>query len=303
MIKFASSAFARKAIVGRRWGKEHLVSRIGIVTDSTADMPDGYYKEHEVAVVPLYVRFGDKVYRDWLDMKPKEFYTRMRLADELPKTSQPSVEDFLSAYRWFEGYDGVVSIHLSGELSGTVQSAKLAAEQSPVPVRVVDGRQASIATGFVLDVAVKARDEGKDLVEIESIAKRASEEIKIAFTVDSLRYLEMGGRIGKAKYLAASLLKIRPVLTLVDGVVGAHKAVKGRSRLIGEMVDLIGQSTAGKSVHIGYAHADCPESVDEMREAVRAAGINVASEIISEIGCVIGTYVGPGGYAMVIRPT
>ncbi len=276
--------------------------KIGIVTDSTADMPSEYYDENEVTVVPLYVRFGDEVYRDWVDMAPKEFYSRMRRASELPKTSQPSVDDFLSAYHKFEGYDGIASIHLSGELSGTVQSAQLAAEKSPVPVRVIDGRQASIATGFVLEAAIKARGEGKGLDEIETIANRASKEIKIAFTVDSLKYLEMGGRIGKAKYLAASLLKIRPVLTLTDGVVGPHKAVKGKNRLIAEMVDLIRQSAAGRSVRIGYAHADSPESVEEIRKAVRAADIKVASEIVSEIGCVIGTYVGPGGYAVVMMP-
>lgn len=278
------------------------MSEIGIVTDSTADMPADFYGKNRVRVVPLYVRFGEEVYKDWVDISPDEFYARMKTVTELPKTSQPSVEDFAMAYREFEGYDGIISIHLSGKLSGTIESASIAAQRSPVPVAVVDGIQASFATGMIVQEIVRAREEGRDLEELEEIANRLAREIKIAFYVDTLKYLEMGGRIGKAKYLAASLLKIKPILALVDGEVHPHKTVKGRAKVLEEMGRFVAGSASGGPVHMAYAYTDCPESIDEMKAAVASTGVEVASEVESRIGCVIGTYVGPGAFALIVRP-
>ncbi|MHB0975894.1 MAG: DegV family protein [Candidatus Aquicultorales bacterium] len=276
--------------------------RIGLVTDSTADMPDEFYSDNQIKVVPLYVRFGEEVFKDWVDMTPADFYPRMRQVTELPKTSQPSVEDFLNVYRSFEGYDGVVSIHLSSKLSGTIQSAEVAAADSPVPVTVIDGKQGSIATGILLAEAARARDAGADMDEIKQVVEDAIEDIRIAFCVDTLKYLEMGGRIGKAKFLAASLLKIRPVLTLVDGEVTPFKKVKSRAKVVEEMVAFVKDRSAGRPVRIGFVHAGCPEVADELRGAVLASGVKIESEVVSEMGCVIGTYLGPGSFALVTLP-
>ncbi|MCL5291079.1 MAG: DegV family protein [Actinobacteria bacterium] len=278
------------------------MAKIGIVTDSTADMPADFYESNEIKVVPLYVRFGEEeIYRDWEDIGPGEFYARMRTATELPKTSQPSVEDFTRAYEEFEGCDGVISLHLSGKLSGTIQSAQIAAENAPVPVYVIDGEQASAATGLILQGLVKARDEGQGIDRVKQIAERLAKETKILFCVESLKYLEMGGRIGRAKYLAASLLKIKPILTLVDGEVAPFKTVKSRTKALDEIAGFSKSYADGRPVHVCYAHADNSEIIPTLRDTLRGTGVELASEVEAEIGCVIGAYIGPGAFALVLR--
>lgn len=277
------------------------MAKIAIVTDSTADMPLSYYKDNDIAMVPLYVRFGEDAYKDWVEMPPSKFYDKLRASDVLPKTSQPSVQDFIDAYTPYAGYDHIFSIHLSSQLSGTCQSAEIARQNVDTPVTVVDSKLASVATAFIVDEVVKARDAGSGVAEISGLIETLMRDTRILFCVDTLKYLELGGRIGKAQALAGSILNIKPILTLEDGIVVPLKKVKGRKKVFKELVDILKEQKAGK-IKLGIIHADAPETARELEEHIKDAGIPYELALSTQIGSVIGTYVGPGTFGLMYYP-
>ncbi len=272
------------------------MTKIAIVTDSTSDMPLSFYKENDVTMVPLVVRFGRQAYKDWVEITPKKFYDRLRAAEILPKTSQPSVQDFIEAYKKHSDCDHIISIHLSSKLSGTYQSAYIAAQNVEVPVTVIDSKLTSAGDALIVQNLIKARDEGKDLDYMLNMVDSLISRIKVAFYVDTLKYLEMGGRIGKASALAGSILNIKPILTLEDGVVAPLKKVKGRRKAIREIAGYIKQEACGRTINLGLAHADASDALAELEDILKQENIDYNIVIKSYIGSVIGTYVGPGAF-------
>ncbi|HEY3373995.1 MAG TPA: DegV family protein [Candidatus Aquicultor sp.] len=273
------------------------MARIALVTDSTADMPLSFYEENDVTMVPLIVRFGDNAFKDWVELPPSKFYEMLRASNELPKTSTPPVQDFIEAYEKYSGYDHIISIHLSSKLSGTYQSASIAAQNSPVAVTVIDGKSGSIGTAMLLNELIDARNQGKSLDEMVTDVEALIERVKVAFCVDTLKYLEMGGRIGKAAALVGSLLNIKPILTLDDGIVAPLKKVKGQKRMIREVIELVKEESSRGKVKLALVHADAEETLNELAEGICQEGINHEVVFRSEIGSVIGTYTGPGTMA------
>jgi DegV family protein with EDD domain len=278
-----------------------MAEKISIVTDSTADLPLSYYEKHNVQMVPLIVRFEEETFKDWIDIGPKDFYKRMRESNVLPKTSQPSVAQFTEVYnKLARDSDHIISIHLSSDLSGTVQAAEMASEMVDVKVTVIDTKLASLGTGMVVDAAVRAKEQGLSSEQVIKKAREVATKIKILFTVGTLKYLHRGGRIGKAQALVGSILNIKPILTLEDGIVIPYKKVKGSKKVYAEMRQFFLENIKRKgSLYLGYAHADFPEGVDRLKGTIEAEGINIASVIESEVGSVIGTYVGPDTFAFV----
>ena len=277
------------------------MTKIAIVTDSTADMALTYYDENDVTMVPLMVRFGEEAYKDWVEMPPERFYPMLRASDILPKTSQPSVQEFIEAYSKYESYDHIFSIHLSGHLSGTIQSADIASRNVNVPVTVVDSKLASVGTAFIVNETIKARNAGKDVAEMTALIEGLVRDTRLLFCVDTLKYLELGGRIGKAQALAGSILNIKPILTLEDGVVVPFKKVKGRKKIFKEIVDLLSAQSAER-LSIGIIHADAPEAARELEGHIKDAGIDYDLVLATQIGSVIGTYVGPGTFGIMYYP-
>lgn len=271
-------------------------TKIAIVTDSTADLPITFYEKNNVTMVPLIVRFGEEAYKDWVDITPKEFYNRLRTSEVLPKTSQPSVQDFIEAYKKHSDCDHIISIHLSSKLSGTYQSAYIAAQSMEVPVTVIDSKLTSSGNAILVRSLVNARDEGKNLDYMLNMVGDMIAKIRVAFYVDTLKYLEMGGRIGKASALAGSILNIKPILTLDDGVVAPLKKVKGRKRAIREIAGYIKQEARGQTINLGLAHADAPDTLVELEDILKQENIDYNIVIKSYIGSVIGTYVGPEAF-------
>lgn len=273
---------------------------IGIVTDSTADLPVAYFEENNVAMVPLRVRFGAQEYRDWLDIEPESFYVKLAAADELPKTSQPTPEDFVAVYQALGAkFEAIISLHISSKLSGTWASAKMAAQRSDVPVYVIDTGLASVALGMVVDEVVKARSTAKNVTQLVKVAEAASQSSEVFFVVETLRYLEMGGRIGKARALAGSVLKIRPVLTLKEGQV----SVAGKARGGLQAIALAGEKAASVASRMArprvvLAHAKAAEGCEALRAELLRQGVDAQSAQSDWIGAVIGTYIGPGGFAV-----
>lgn len=279
--------------------------RIAVVTDSTCDLGPRALAERGVTMVPLKVHFGDETLRDWTDITPTEFYPRLRSAAQLPTTSQPTPGEFADVYHRLatEGAEGIVSIHLSAKLSGTVESAIMAASTAPVPVRVVDTAFVSGAMGFAIDDACAARDADGYLDAVEKAALAAAAKTELFFVLDTLDYLVKGGRAGRAQGLAASLLSIKPVLQVTGGVIVPFKKPKGTNKAIREMAQHVAErSKKLGALRVVVINAVAENLADELANAIRSAGTNIAEMSCAEIGATIGTHVGPRTVAVAYMP-
>ena len=266
-----------------------------IVLDSTADFPEAPQRFANWRMVPLYVRFGDESRKDYVEMGPAEFYVRLRTATDLPTTSQPTPGDFLAAYEELDAYGRVYSLQISARLSGTFQSAQTAASELGGKVRVVDTETASAAIAM-LALAIKRRlERGTSDEEIEELIARYKRESKLLFTVDTLEFLQKGGRIGRAAAFAGNLLHIKPILTIQDGEVVPVKRVRGNQKAVQEFArTFVEDTTDSPSVRVGIAAADAPDRVETMRKLVADVRPQAQIEISTTLGAVVGTHAGPG---------
>ena len=265
-----------------------------IVLDSTADFPEAPERFPNWRVVPLYVLFADESYRDYVDLTPEEFYARLRTADELPTTSQPTPGDFLATYGELSGYEHIYSLHLSAALSGTYQSATTAATEVGDKVRVVDSESASAAIAM-LGLAIQRRlDSGTTDDEIEALIGRFKEDAGLIFTVDTLEFLRRGGRIGRASAWAGNLLHVKPILTIKREVIPL-KRVRGNQKAMQEFVsEFTSSSEDTPTLKVGIAHADAPERATQLQKMVRHERPQAEIEIVTTLGAVVGTHAGPG---------
>jgi len=266
----------------------------GIVLDSTADFPDAPERFPNWRVVPLYVLFGADSYRDYVDIGPAEFYDRLRTAEELPTTSQPTPQDFAAAYEELAGLERVFVLTVSAKLSGTYASAQQAAEQH-AGVRVIDTATASAAI-TMLGMAIQRRlENGTSDEEIDELVARFKRESGLVFTLDTLEYLAKGGRIGRAAGWAGQLLNIKPILTLADGEVLPLKRVRGNRKAIQEFANAFRDGTVdGPDLRVGIAHAEAPDRVAALETLVRDVRPQAEIEVETTLGPVVGTHAGPG---------
>ena len=265
-----------------------------IVLDSTADFPEAPARFPNWRVVPLYVLFGDESYRDYVELSPEAFYARLRTADQLPTTSQPTPGDFLATYEALGGYERIYSLHISSALSGTYQSARTAAAEIGDKMRVIDSESASAAIAM-LGLAIQRRlERGTTDEEIEALIDRFTSDAGLIFTVDTLEFLRRGGRIGRASAWAGELLHVKPILTIEREVVPI-KRVRGNRKAMQEFVSAFTSATSdAPSLKIGIAHADAPDRAEQLRKMVRAERPQAEIELITTLGAVLGTHAGPG---------
>lgn len=279
---------------------------VRVVTDSTADLPPRLCRELGIVVVPLTVFFGDEAYRDGVDLSAEDFYRKLTSSPSLPKTSQPAAGAFAQTYTDLaRETDEILSIHISSKLSQTCNSAQLGAKEVEERCRleVVDSLQVSIGLGLVVMAAARAAQQGATLDEAKQVAIRAASETRTICLLDTLEYLEKGGRIGKLKfYLGTSLrplsvFKVIPMLIIKDGE--AHPfdrfrtRSKGLERLVREVREAEGMS------YVGVCHSTTPADAEELRRQI-GEGVPQDCLVSSQFGPVLGTYVGPGaiGVAM-----
>jgi DegV family protein with EDD domain len=273
---------------------ELTAENTAIVLDSTADYPEGPSAYPNWRVVPLYVRFGEESFRDYVDLGPAQFYEKLASAPDLPSTSQPSPGDFAAAYEELGGYERVLSLQLSSTLSGTFASATAAAADFP-SVRVIDTRTVSAAIAM-LGFAVQRRlERGTTDAEIDELVARFQGGHELLFTLDSLDYLARGGRIGRASSLVGGLLNVKPILTIRDGEVVPLKRVRGSAKAFAEFAALLeAGSTGSSSLRVGIAHAAAPERLAAVEELVARVRPAAQVEVATSLGAVVGTHAGPG---------
>ena len=267
-----------------------------VVLDSTSDYPEAPSRFPNMRFVPLYVRFGDETYRDYLELGPAEFYEKLRTSPVTPATAQPTPQDFVTAYEELASYERIYSLHVSSKLSGTFQSAELAAQEiGGDKVRVVDSLTASLAISMLAHAIQRRLARGTTDDEIAALVDRFHRDCEVLFTVETLEYLQRGGRIGRAAAIAGSLLNVRPILGVDDGVVIAVARVRGRQKALAEIERrFVDATTDGPGLHVAIAHADAAEWVGTLSEIVWRVRPKAEIEFTATLGAVVGTHAGPG---------
>jgi fatty acid kinase fatty acid binding subunit len=266
-----------------------------IVLDSTADFPEAPQRFPNWRVVPLYVRFGDESFRDYVDLDPQAFYRRLREADRPPTTSQPTPADFLAVYEELAGFERVLSIHLSRRLSGTYESAERAASEAGGRVRTIDSETASAAIAMLALAVQRRLERGTTDEQVDELVARFKREAGLIFTVDTLEYLAKGGRIGKAAAMAGQILHIKPILTLADGEVLPVKKVRGSQKAYREFERaFVAATTDAPGLRVGIAHAEAPDRLEALRRMVQNVRPAAEIELTTTLGPVVGTHAGPG---------
>ncbi|OIK27291.1 DegV family protein [Streptomyces malaysiense] len=276
---------------------------VAIVTDSTAYLPPRAMERHGITAVPLTVVLGDQALEEGTEISTRalaQALTRRRPVT----TSRPSPQVFADTYRRVaeSGAGGIVSLHLSGELSGTYDAAVLAAREAPVPVRVVDTGMVAMALGFCALAAAEAAEAGGTVDEAVTAAEKRAAGTSAYFYVDTLDYLRRGGRIGATQALFGSALAVKPLLSLDGGRIELLEKVRTASKAIARLEELAAERAGGTEVDIAVHHLAAPERAaalaDRLRERVRGLG-----ELhVSEVGAVIGAHTGPGLLGAVVSP-
>ena len=265
-----------------------------LVTDSTSDLLADGARALGVTVVPLTVRFGEEQYRDGVDIDADTFYRQLTTSSVNPTTSQPSPEQFAEVYRELLRSDGdqVVSVHISGKLSGTLQSANLAAQEFEAGrVHVVDSLSVSAGIQLLLRQAARDRDDGDDAATIVQNLERARERLIVYVLLDTLTYLQRGGRIGRAQAFLGGVLNVKPLLQIHLGEVEPVARVRSRQQGMAKMIDVV--RALGPLQSVAMMHTTVPEAAEELR--TKLVGVLPEMEItLGQLGPVVGTYGGPG---------
>ena len=267
-----------------------------VVLDSTADLSDPSARYPNWRLVPLYVRFGDETYRDHVELAAADFYDRLRASDVQPQSSQPTPADFERAFAELEGFERILCVLISGKLSGTAESARLAAQATgDERVTVIDSESVSGGVVILADAIQRRLDRGTTDEEIEELVARFRRESTILFTVDTLDYLVRGGRVGKAAGLAGQLLSVKPILAIDEGEVVPLKRVRGRAKALAELTRLFEEGTEDDpAFHVGVAHADAETELATLVARIRELRPRASLDFEVLLGPVIGTHGGPG---------
>lgn len=274
---------------------------VKIVTDSSCDLPAQLVQELGITVVPLYVRFGKETYRERVDISEDEFYQRLQHDPIHPNTIQPSPQDFANVYQKLSAKaDGIVSIHISAKLSGTCNAALQGKEmiEKKCPIEVIDSQLTTMGLGLISMAAAKMAKAGEDLPSVVEEVKRIIPTIHVFGLFDTLKYLALGGRIGKAKALLGSILNVKPIITLKDGEVLPAGQVRTRSKGIERLIDFV-KSTANIQ-DLAVLHNTTPDEAQTLAERI---GSIFAKEqiIIARLGTTLGVHGGPGLLFVALR--
>ena len=277
------------------------MGQVKIVTDSTADLPPEIARQLDITVVPLNVQFGGTVYRDGVDLTTEEFYPRLKASQALPTTSQPAAGVFTQAYEEIaDKTDQILSIHISAKLSGTYNSAVLGkdAVQKSCRIEIVDSLQASMGLGLLAMAAARAAQKGKSLEETKRIVEGCLARAQMIGVVDTLEYLQKGGRIGKAQALLGSLLRVKPLVACLNGETHPLGRVRTWGKALDHLFEIVVRTPDVDEIAV--LHSDNPDEADRFTERLKAA-LPQATFYRSCFGPVIGTYLGPGSLGIGLR--
>jgi DegV family protein with EDD domain len=273
------------------------MAKVALVTDSTTYIPKELLKGVDIHIVPSVVIWGTEELRDGVDIQPEEFYTRLSGAKEMPTTSQPTPAAFQEKYEQLvsKGQKDIISMHVSGKLSGTLASAQAAKSLVPkANIEVIDGMQASMGTGWPLLKMAEAANAGKSLKECVEIAKRCRDNSGVLLMVNTLEFLHRGGRIGGASRFLGTALNLKPILEVQDGALEPLDRVRTKSKAMARLVDLLEERVAGRSpVRVAAIHANAPDDVKELLDMAQKR-LHPIQAVVADVSPAVGTHTGPG---------
>lgn len=268
---------------------------VKIITDSTADLPKELIKKYDIRVAPLMVNFKDETYKDGVDLTSREFYLKLKESKQLPTTSQVNPPVFIEMFgNELKQGNSVISIHLSSKGSGTYQSAVNAKNTlGSDNISVIDSLGYSMGMGLIAIEGAKMAQQGITHKDIENRMLYMRDRMQYVFGVDTLEYLKKGGRLSPVKATIATVMNIKPILHIFDGEIDILDKVRGRKKVISRLLEAV-EKTGGdiENQTLAVVHSECPEEAHVIREML-VGKFNPKDVIISEIGCVIGTHVGP----------
>lgn len=280
------------------------MSKVAIVTDSTAYIPPKLAKNYPIFTIPLYLHWGEKIFKDGVDIQPDDFYKKMKSDKEFPISAPPTVNDFEEMYKKVleQGYD-IFSIHISGNMSTTLESARQAKKSvGSEKIAIFDSRITAMTMGFQVLAVAKAAEEGAGLRECQDIAEKAAKNGGLFFVVEGLEYLRRGGRIGNAAKLLGQLLNLKPILTFDGQQTQAVERISGMNRAIDRMLDLveIELQKLGNPIHIAGLHSGDSTDAEALLERAkkRFSKYLIETATVSALSPVIGSHVGPGTVAL-----
>jgi DegV family protein with EDD domain len=276
---------------------------VAVVTDSTAYLPEELIDQARVTVVAVRVTIGGDSFDDGPGVGAADVADALR-ARRPVSTSRPSPATFLAAYRGLAaaGTTGIVSVHLSAGMSGTVDSAQLAAADAPVPVRVIDSRTIGMAMGYPVLAAAEVAAEGADVDEVAQVAEKRCAASSAFFYVDTLEYLRLGGRIGAAAALVGSALSMKPLLHIDDGRIAPLEKVRTASRALARLADVAVQAAGAGPVDVAVHHLTSPDRARELADRLAGRVQGLRHMQLSEVGAVVGAHVGPGMLGVAVVP-
>ena len=274
------------------------MSKIAIVTDSTAYLPSELLKEYSITVTPQILIWGDETFQDGVDIQPDEFYRKLKTAKIMPTTSQVAIVTMKTAFeKLLEAGNDILGIFISAKLSGTMQSAIQAREMLPKAadkIVLVDSNSTAMAMGFHVLAVARASQAGANLAECQQLAEAAQNHTGVYFVVDTLEFLRRGGRIGGAQAMLGSVLNFKPLLELRDGRIESIEKIRTKGKAISRMIDLVVERAASRTpVRLATLHANAEAEARAALEGA-AARLNPVEQILASVSPVIGSHAGPG---------
>jgi DegV family protein with EDD domain len=271
-----------------------LKRSFAVVTDSTSDLPEAWRERYDIEVVPLKVLFGEETFRDGVDMNNEEFFARLATSTKLPTTSAPSPGEFAELYtRLAQDHEGCISIHIGRQLSATAEAARVGAQSvEGFRVSVIDSETVTMPMAFLCRVAAECTT----LDEATAAVEKRIPRCRVLALLDTLRYIEMGGRVSRAQAMIGTMLDLKPLLLVVDREIKPVDRVRTRSRAIPRMVEFFEKDMPVE--HVGVVHAQAPEEAELIAADLRRRlpGLEVP---VGQIGCVLGTHTGPKALGVV----
>lgn len=276
------------------------MKKVAIVTDSTASLPEALIEKFQIHVVAYYIHRGQEVLRDLVTIKRDEFLAWLSTTKILPTTASPGPGDYIETYQQLaaEGVTEIASIHMTSKGSGAYQAAKIAQsiaqEQLPqVQIEVIDTENVALCQGWMALEAARSAEQGNRLTEVAATVRQMIPITKIIQTADTLKYLYMGGRIGKAQNLMGSLLNIKPLIGIAEGMPIALGQARSRQKAYQTMVDMIEQQVGAGKIKIAYVHAGAQKEVEKIKDMIEAR-LHVVESFFAELSPALAVHSGPG---------
>lgn len=272
------------------------MSQVALVTDSTAYIPKDLAEKYQITTAPQVLIWGDKTYRDGVDIQPEEFYTRLKTATVMATTSQVTIASFKDIFSSLldDGKD-VLAVLISEKLSGTIDSAVQAREMLPgAAIEIVDSRSTAMALGFQVLSAARLAAQGASLADCKAEAEKATQHTGVVFAVDTLEFLHRGGRIGGGSRFLGTALQLKPILEVTGGQVEAIERVRTRSKSLQRVVEIIEERIAGRTpIRLATLHANAPDDAQKLIE-MATERLEIEESVFSEISPVVANHAGPG---------